>query len=260
MTAFESAEDHYRAHRPGYGTAAFTSLEDRFALADGRVLDLGCGAGQLTVPLAERAAAVVAMDPNERMLDHARDRVREQGLENVTFRVGSDADLPDRDGTFRLAAMGRSFHWMRGRETLDDLRDLLEPGGGVALMTDENWFTRGRRDWQEAVHDLAAEYLDDLPAFTGPDVEYDDPWDDMLEERGYAAVETREFPLHREWCAGEIVGYVFSLSTCTPDTFGDAKAAFERDLRDLLTEYDQPLEQETTVEVITGRVRRSPEA
>ncbi|MEF8757975.1 MAG: class I SAM-dependent methyltransferase [Halobacteriales archaeon] len=183
---FASTEEYYADYRPGYGDEAVRSLVDRFDLNEStRVLDLGCGAGQIALHLAPVVGEVVGMDPNEAMLRAARRRAEEAGVDNVEWVLGSDADLEDDLGRFRLVIMGRSFHWMEQRATLDRLLDLLEPGGGVALMTDREWLVRGDAEWNRVVYDLAEEYLDELPDRVDPDeVDYDDPWDEMLEERG----------------------------------------------------------------------------
>lgn len=252
---FASAERYYAEFRPGYGEDAPEYLADRCSLdGDARVLDLGCGAGQLTVPLSRRAGEVVAMDPNEAMLDRARKAAERAGRENVTFVRGGDAGLHGRMGPFRLTSIGRSFHWMDQRATLSTLRRITEPGGGVAVLTDREWLTKGRAAWQAAVYEAAARFLDDLPAREDPnEVEYDDPWDEMLAEMGFADVETVEIPLEREWSVDEVVGYVFSLSFCSPGRVGDEKEAFEAALRDRLAELGgDPFGQETEVEIVSG--------
>lgn len=252
---FASTEEYYADYRPAYGDDALGYLVDRFALdASARVLDLGCGAGQIALSLAPAVGEVVGMDPNEAMLRAARRRADEAGVENVAWVHGSDADLDEELGRFRLATMGRSFHWMNQRPTLDRLHDLLDPDGGVALVTDREWLVRGDEAWTEAVYDLADEYLAGLPDRVDPDqVDYDDPWDELLEERGYVDVQTATFDLRREWRVDEVVGYVFSLSYCSPETFGQDKAAFENDLRAVLRDRGGPFVQDTVVQVISGR-------
>ena len=57
-----------------------------------RVLDLFCGLGNFTLPLARYAATVIGVEANDSLLEHARDNARNNGLENVDFR---QADLYD---------------------------------------------------------------------------------------------------------------------------------------------------------------------
>lgn len=257
-TTFAGTESFYAQYRPGYGTRPIEYLVDRFEVTDAdRVLDLGCGTGQLAIPLAECAGEVVGVDPNPEMLDHARDQAARAGRTNLTFLEGTDADLADLAtdiGTIRLATMGRSFHWMDQVRTLQQLHALLEPAGGVAIITDREWLVRGPADWQTAVYDVAADYPDDLPTHEPGAVDYEDPWDELLADQGFQAVETRTFDIDREWRVDDIVGYVFSLSYCSPETFGDEQSNFEDDVRERLAELGSgPFHQTATVEVISGR-------
>ena len=67
---------------------------------DAEVLDMGCGPGTITVGLARRARAVVGVDTSAEMVDSARRRATDAGLDNASFEVGSAYDLPMEDGSF----------------------------------------------------------------------------------------------------------------------------------------------------------------
>lgn len=51
------------------------------------VLDIGCGPGRLTVPVARRTARVTALDSFPLMLDACRRRTAAAGVDNVDFRA-----------------------------------------------------------------------------------------------------------------------------------------------------------------------------
>ena len=124
---FASTEAYYADYRPGYGERTFEFLEDRFDLdGDSRVLDLGCGAGQVTVPLAARAGRVFGMDPNRAMLAEAVARA-ERARREIEWVVGSDAELAGIEGPFDLVTMGRSFHWMNQERTLERVHEITIP-------------------------------------------------------------------------------------------------------------------------------------
>jgi len=57
-----------------------------------RVLDLFCGLGNFTLPLARCAAAVIGVEAINSLLEHARRNASDNGLDNVEFR---QADLYD---------------------------------------------------------------------------------------------------------------------------------------------------------------------
>ena len=268
---FTGTAAHYARSRPGYGDAALEHVLDRFDLdEESRVLDLGCGAGQLAVPIARHAGSVVAMDPNEAMCAATEQRAAaavarvedagERVEAHVETVVGSDADLRaehiEAVAPLDLTTMGRSFHWMEQRATLECLREHTVPGGGVAIVDDEEWLTAGSEPWMAAVHEVADRYLADLPGRSDPaTVEYDDPWDELLVEQGFADVETATFAVERPWTVDEIVDYVFSLSFASPNRFGATLDAFERDCRERLAALGEaPFEQTAAVSVLSGRV------
>lgn len=55
----------YHRYRRGYPPAVFDTLAEIFGLTpDDIVVDLGCGTGQLTLPIAARVRAVAGVDPS----------------------------------------------------------------------------------------------------------------------------------------------------------------------------------------------------
>jgi len=65
-----------------------------------KVLDIGCGTGELMLKIAEKAQWVLGIDVSDRMLKIAKRKIRE--LEN-SFLVCADADnLPVKDDSFNL--------------------------------------------------------------------------------------------------------------------------------------------------------------
>jgi 23S rRNA (uracil1939-C5)-methyltransferase len=60
--------------------------------AEDKILDLFCGLGNFTLPLARQAAFVIGVESNDSLLEHARRNARHNGIDNVEFR---QADLYD---------------------------------------------------------------------------------------------------------------------------------------------------------------------
>ena len=63
---------------------------DWLAAGDGeRVLDLFCGLGNFTLPLARHARAVVGVEGEAGLVQRARDNARRNGLANIEFHVAN---------------------------------------------------------------------------------------------------------------------------------------------------------------------------
>jgi len=99
------------------------------------VLDFGCGAGRLTVPLARRAARVTACDVAPSVLEHARQNVAEAGLSNVMFVEPGELARIDVQFDFVCSLLVFEYiHPAEGYETIRALTRLLVPGGFAALQ------------------------------------------------------------------------------------------------------------------------------
>jgi len=53
--------------------------------SESRVLDIGCGSGQLVIALAKVVKEVVAMDFSQKMLDYAKENAEKAGVDNIRF-------------------------------------------------------------------------------------------------------------------------------------------------------------------------------
>jgi len=88
-----------------------------------RILDLGCGTGQLTERIAATGATVTAIDASPQMVAAARAR-------GIAAEEGSAESLPYPDQSFNAVFSNAVLHWVRGQdEMLSQVRRVLTPGG-----------------------------------------------------------------------------------------------------------------------------------
>lgn len=101
--------------------------------ADARILDIGCGTGQLAARLAQRVrrGSVLAVDPAEEMIRAARRRRRR----NLRFKVGSSDAIPASAASFDIVVSTISFHhWTRPVASLREIARVLRPNGRVLIL------------------------------------------------------------------------------------------------------------------------------
>ncbi len=236
---FAGAAWYYARYRPGYPESFRRHVVARFAL-DGtqRLLDLGCGSGQLALPLAAHVVEAVGMDPEPEMLAEGAAQAAARGISNVRWVRGGDRDLDrlkDDLGMFHLVTMGRSFHWMDWPATLRSLDAMIETTGGIVLAGENERIWEVPGIWQEAVRAVIQRWLGpSRRAGSGTYAPPDDSFEAALARSAFARMERYALPFRRTVTADEIVGYLYSTSYCSPALLGNHRAAFEADLRETL--------------------------
>ncbi|HTO68926.1 MAG TPA: class I SAM-dependent methyltransferase [Myxococcota bacterium] len=121
----------YRA-RPPYPQEVFDRLESLLPARNARVLELGCGSGDLTLGLAPRVGELDAVDVSAPMLEAARARAGARHP-NVRF-VHSSAEAFEPRAKYALAVAAESLHWMDWDLVLPCVASWLEPGGVLAIV------------------------------------------------------------------------------------------------------------------------------
>lgn len=110
---------------------------ERFVKREGRLLDVGCGAGREALGFARAGFRVTGIDIAPRMIEAARRHARREGLD-ITFEVGNVTELDDPPGSFDGVFWAGSFHHVPGRalrvEALRRIARVLTPDGALILV------------------------------------------------------------------------------------------------------------------------------
>ena len=245
-TLYAGSAGHYGVGRMPYPPGLATAIKQELGLdGTGRLLDVGCGPGSLTLLLAPLFEAVVGVDADHDMIIEAARRAGE--ATPIEWRQLRAEELPADLGTFRVATFAQSFHWMDQPLVARRVRDMLAPGGSwVHVNATTHQGVAGddplpypRPPW-EGIDDLVARFLGpvrragqgSLPAGTRAGEE------DVMRQAGFAGptrIEVDAGPVVGR-SADEIVSAVFSLSSSAPHLFADRRATFEAELRRLLAQ------------------------
>jgi SAM-dependent methyltransferase len=246
-TLYAGSAVHYAAGRVTYPAEVVEVLVSALQLdGSGRLLDVGCGPGSLTLLLAPHFEHAIGVDADADMLREAARLAENKLVANVVWRHLRGEDLPADLPPGRLITFAQSFHWMDRPRVASAARGLLAPGGALAHLhatthqgidTDEE--LPHPRPPRAAITDLVQHYLGPqrragqsmLPAGTpgGEDMIY--------RAAGFTGPQRLEVPGRVvERTADQVVSSVYSLSSSAPHLFGDRLKKFDTELRRLLAQ------------------------
>ena len=100
-------------------------------------MDLGCGTGELAIPLAKYFENVHAVDPDDEMLMLGCNKANQLNIHNIEWQKGSSRALAKIKESFKLVSIGQSFHWMEPENTLNNIFDTLENNGHLIIIDSE---------------------------------------------------------------------------------------------------------------------------
>src|SRR5690348_10946931 len=133
-TTFGQDAELYDRWRPTYPPQLFTDLATLAGLGPhARVLEIGCGTGQATLPLAQRGCTVVAMDLSPDMVRIARRNLGQ--FPKVTVIASAFEDWQPADGPFDAVLSATAFHWLDPEMRMVKTAGLLRPGGALGIVS-----------------------------------------------------------------------------------------------------------------------------
>ncbi|WP_439379424.1 class I SAM-dependent methyltransferase [Amycolatopsis lexingtonensis] len=233
-TLYAGSAAHYVRGRLPYPAALGAAFAAELGLdGAGRLLDVGCGPGSLTLVLAPYFAEAVGLDADADMLREAA-RLDTGSCRWVHRRA---EELPAGLGEFRLVTFAQSFHWLDRPRVAAAARGMLAPGGVLAHIHATTHEGAEGSVPRAAITELVRKYLGpvrragrgSLPGGTAGGEA------DVYRAAGFAG--PRRFAVPGEAVtrtADEVVDSVFSLSSAAPHLFGDRLPEFEAELRQLL--------------------------
>ncbi len=232
---FKGTAWYYARYRLAYPKAVISLLREQ--IGGERLVDLGCGTGELSVPMANYVKEVIGVDPQEEMLNEARLRASRADISNISWRCCRAEDLNIEPSSVDMVTIGAAFHWMDRPLVVARAGRWLKKGAPIAILGwNSTW--NGQEPWQEIAREVLTNWLGPRKAGKkGSFIEPSEPHEVVLAKAGCHVTET-VFEEPQCWSLEEFIGYLYSTSFASHEVIGDRALAFEEDMRRRLLQFD----------------------
>jgi len=226
---FAATAAYYSRYRAPYPQEAIDAITRAYGLnRSGRALDLGCGPGNIAIAISPTVSEVIALDRDENMIAEGRRLAALRGRQNIKWAHGRAEDIPSDAGSFQVATLGQSFHWMDRDKVLRKLAGLISEGGGLALVNPGK--RRPQESWEPHAHRIVETFLG--PRTRHPAANPEEPRHEpaLLRSPHFSDFTTHEYSSVISRDVPSVIGCVYSMSSSSRPLFGHAASAFEEEL------------------------------
>jgi len=205
---------------------------DRVNIPSGtRLLDVGCGAGQLTLPAARKGIQVTGLDLAANLVQQARTKAAEEGL-TIQVDEGDAEDLPYPDASFDvvMSLIGSMFA-PRPELVASEMSRVCRPGGNIIMG---NWTPEGHIG---QMFKVIGKHVPPPPYFPSPLL-----WGDETTCRQRLATGVRDlkitrylYPFEYPFAPAKVVDFFIETYGPTNRAYGSLNDAGKQALHDDLT-------------------------
>jgi len=239
---FEEVPDLYDRARPVYPDAVFDDLTELGRLDEGaRVLEIGCGTGQATLPLAERGFDVTAVELGEHLAAAARRKLA--GYANVDMIAANFETWRPQPEHFDAVVAFTAFHWIDPKVRYERSASILREGGALAVVSAEHVLPVGADPfWADVQEDYDAVVPDSA---NGPPPRPDavgDLRDEIAASGHFENIGVRRYLWDVRYTATEYVDVLDTYSGHRALNYATRQSLFERIRRRIEARPDKTVE------------------
>jgi SAM-dependent methyltransferase len=162
---FDTIAAQYHGARPDYPDELYDALISlaRLSPDEDAVLEVGCGTGKATIPLARRGFAITAVELGSALAQEARRNLA--GFPRVTVvNVGFETWQPPRPATFGLVFAATAWHWIDPAVRYRKAWEMLRSGGHLAFWEAVHVIPDGGDPFFREIQDVYDEIGEGMPS------------------------------------------------------------------------------------------------
>ena len=163
---FDTVAGKYEKIRPGYTDELYKMIFDYITLDNtSRVVEVGIGGGQATLPILQTGCALTAVEYGENFSKLCEEKFKEYNKFSVITDKFENVCFPD--STYDLVYSASAFHWVPEEIGYAKVFDMLKSGGVFARFANHPYRDKGNVALSDAIDDLYSKYY---CAYHGKDI------------------------------------------------------------------------------------------
>ena len=153
---FNTVADTYEKLRPGYVDELYHTIFNYKPINNrSRVVEIGIGGGQATLPILKTGCNLTAVDYGENFCEICRTKFEE--YPNFSAVSGKFEDI-DLGGEYDLIYSASAFHWIPEEIGYNKVFDMLKKGGVFARFANHPYRDKGKPELSAEMDRIYAEY------------------------------------------------------------------------------------------------------
>jgi SAM-dependent methyltransferase len=241
---YKNIAEIYASSRPPYPKELFEIILSKLPQSHHNLLlDLGCGTGELLLPLSSFFKNSFGIDPDEDMLKVATNKMKKMNINNAQLIQSTSENYLtnlEHNVSFDLVTAGRSFHWMQQELVAQKVYDYLKPAGIFAVLGEANGGIWKRKTlWAEEVRHIIFEHFPHKQTFI-PAKGHSTSLEIIKSNLNKVPFKTMEdfiVETQQEWTIPMIINLFYSASGFL-DWLGHDKNEFEKQVNKILLQLN----------------------
>jgi SAM-dependent methyltransferase len=212
-TTFDNAADSYQNARPDYPAELYSDLLAITAVTPpAHLLEVGCGPGKATLPLARMGFGITAVELGDALAAEARRRLAE--FADVTVVTSSFEDWEPPTGVrFDLVYAATAWKWVNPEVKYANAAKLLTEGGHLAVWNADHALPAGFDPFFTEIQKAYEDIGEGHPGPWPPPEDQPDPTATELDASGqFTVVGTRRYVWALRYTADEYIALLDTFS------------------------------------------------
>lgn len=147
----------YDKFRPTYGTKIFEDILSYSKITESsKILEIGCGTGNASLPMIQSNAEVTAIEIGENLSKHTAQKFSKYSNFHIVHCAFEDFQAPAK---YDLIFSATAFHWIKPEKSYSRCKELLVDGGVLAVFWNTPRISRKNYDLYEEIQDLYQRFM-----------------------------------------------------------------------------------------------------